>query len=203
MRNMIGCVECDLLISDPSLSFNQVARCPRCGHVLTTHREDYKERAFSFALAALVFLIISFNFPFLTLDSAGIENSMTLFQTVSLLSSYGAHIIALIIFLIVILLPLVMLVMTLAVAGSLLTQRFPKHLVAVARWLYQLNTWSMVDVFAIAVVVSLVKMITMAHIEFGVAFWSYLAFAVTFILAISNLDRRTVWTEIELQRSAA
>ena len=105
MGETIGCLECDLLIDKPSLAINQVARCPRCKHVLTVCRADYTHRAFSFALAGLIFLVISFRFPFLALDSHGIQNSMTLFETVSLLSSYGANIIALIVFLIMILVP--------------------------------------------------------------------------------------------------
>ena len=197
MGNRIGCLECDLLIDEPSLTVNQVARCPRCKHVLTICRADYTQRAFSFGLAGLIFLLISFRFPFLALSSHGIENSMTLFETVSLLSSYGANIIALIVFLIVILLPSIMLVMILGVSAALSLRRFPKSMVSVTRWLYHISAWSMVDVFAIAVIVSLVKMLSMAHIEFGIAFWSYLAFAALFLLASSSLDKRTVWADIE------
>lgn len=203
MGNRIGCLECDLLIDEPSLAVNQVARCPRCKHVLTICRADYTQRAFSFGLAGLVFLVIALRFPFLTLDSHGIQNSMTLFQTVLLLSSYGANIIAMIVFLIVIFLPSVMLVMILAVSGSLSLRRFPKPMVIVTRWLYHVSAWSMVDVFAIAVIVSLVKMLSMAHIEFGIAFWSYLAFAALFLLASSSLDRRAVWADIEALRASA
>jgi paraquat-inducible protein A len=203
MGNRIGCPECDLLIDEPALAVNQVARCPRCKHVLTVRRGDYLQRAFSFGLAGLIFLAISFSFPFLALDSHGIQNSMTLFETVSLLSSYGANIIAILVFLIVILLPSVMLVMILAVSGSLSLRRFPAPMVVITRWLYHLGAWSMVDVFAIAVIVSLVKMITMAHIEFGIAFWSYLAFAALFLLASSSLDRRTVWADIDVLRQPA
>ena len=203
MGETIGCLECDLLIDKPALAVNQVARCPRCKHVLTICRADYTHRAFSFGLAGLIFLVISFRFPFLALDSHGIQNSMTLFETVSLLSSYGANIIALIVFLIVILLPSIMLVMILGISAALSLRRFPKPMVTVTRWLYHVGAWSMVDVFAIAVIVSLVKMLSMAHIEFGIAFWSYLAFAALFLLASSSLDRRTVWADIESLRRPA
>ena len=203
MVETIGCMECDLLIDKPALAVDQIARCPRCKHVLTICRADYQQRAFSFGLAGLIFLVISLRFPFLALDSHGIQNTMTLFETVSLLSSYGANIIALIVFLIVILLPSVMLVMILGVSAALSMRRFPKSMVTATRWLYHFGAWSMVDVFAIAVIVSLVKMISMAHIEFGIAFWSYLAFAALFLLASSSLDRRTVWADIESLRRPA
>jgi len=196
----MGCLECDLLIDEPSLAVNQVARCPRCKNVLTICRANYTQRAFSYGLAGLIFLTISFSFPFLKLDSHGIQNTMTLFETVSLLSSYGANIIAVIVFVIVILLPSVMLAMILAVSGSLMLRRAPDQMVVITRWLYHISAWSMVEVFTIAVIVSLVKMLSMAHIEFGLAFWSYLVFAVLFLLAFSSLDRRTVWSDIDSLR---
>jgi paraquat-inducible protein A len=203
MRELIGCPECDLLIEEPALVDNQVARCPRCDHVLATYVADYTRRAFSFGLAGLVFLVISFSFPFLALDSLGIQNSMTLFETVSLLSGYGANVIAFIVFLIVIFIPTLMLAMILAVSGLLALRWFPKPMVVVTCWLYRISVWSMIDVFAIAVIVSLVKIITMAKVEFGLAFWGYLAFVGLFLLAFSSLDRRTVWADIEsLRRSA-
>lgn len=200
MRNRIGCLECDLLIEEPSLEVNQVARCPRCRHVLTIRREDYLQRAFAFGLAGLICLAISFSYPFLAMDSYGIRNSMTLFETVSLLSSYGANVIAAIVFLVVILLPALMLAMILAVSGFLALRRFPGPMVAVTRWLFHISAWSMVDVFAIAVIVSLVKMVSMAHIDLGIAFWSYLLFVAMFLVAFVSLDKHTVWDDIESLR---
>jgi paraquat-inducible protein A len=203
ISNIVGCPECDLLIDQPTLTPGQSSQCPRCKHVLSICREDYSQRAFSYALAALIFLTISLRFPFLALDSHGIENSMTLFQTVSLLADYGANTIAIIVFLIVILIPTFMLVLILIISASLSLRTFPQALIAVTRWLYRTSAWTMVDVFSIAVIVSLVKMLSMAHIEFGIAFWSYLVFAGLFLLALASLDRRTVWADISALRKLA
>ena len=65
------------------------------------------------------------------------------------------------------------------------------------RWLFHLNAWSMVEVFAIGVIVSLVKLAAMAKVTLGPSFWAYLAFTVLFLLAFSAMDRLTVWRDIE------
>ena len=127
---------------------------------------------------------------------------MTLFETVSLLYSYGANIIALIVFLVVIVLPAVMLAMILAVSAFLSLRRFPEPMLIVTRWLFNFSAWSMVDVFAIAVIVSLVKMMSMAHIELGLGFWSYLVFVALFLLSFSSFDKHTVWADIESLRDS-
>jgi paraquat-inducible protein A len=60
-----------------------------------------------------------------------------------------------------------------------------------------LSPWSMVEVFVIGVLVSLVKIAAMATVILGVSFWAYVGFAVCFTATLSNLDRLQMWREIE------
>jgi paraquat-inducible protein A len=75
--------------------------------------------------------------------------------------------------------------------------RFHRWLLAPTRWLFHLNAWAMVEVFAIGVIISLVKLAAMAKVSLGPSFWAYLAFTVLFLLAFSAMDRLTVWRDIE------
>jgi paraquat-inducible protein A len=160
--------------------------------VLTVSFREPFSRAFSFASASLIMLAIALAFPFLSISASGVTNSMTLIQTVSYLAEYG---------LFVILVPLVMLTLIGTLAVSLGANRFPEMLLPAARWLFHLNAWSMVEVFAIGVIVSLVKLAAMAKVSLGVSFWAYLAFTVLFLLAFSSMDRLTVWTAIDRIRT--
>lgn len=201
--NYAGCPECDLLVPRPALTPGQRAYCPRCGFLLTVCYADPVNRALSFAISALVFLAIAVAFPFLTINSSGVESSMTLFETVSLLSDYGANTVAVLIFVIVILAPAIMLAATVLLALSIFSGHFPDWMMFVTRWLFQLNAWAMVEVFSIAVIVSLVKIASMARVELGLAFWAYLAFTVLFLLTFSSLDRLTVWATVDRLRRTA
>jgi paraquat-inducible protein A len=169
--------------------------------VLTVSFREPFSRAFSFASASLIMLAIALAFPFLSISASGVTNSMTLIQTVSYLAEYGADGIAALVFLFVILVPLVMLTLIGTLAVSLGANRFPEMLLPAARWLFHLNAWSMVEVFAIGVIVSLVKLAAMAKVSLGVSFWAYLAFTVLFLLAFSSMDRLTVWTAIDRIRT--
>ncbi|MGE0622886.1 MAG: paraquat-inducible protein A [Pseudomonadales bacterium] len=193
----IGCPECDLLAEMPELAPGERARCGRCGFVLSVRFEDPFGRAFAFALSGLIMLLIALSFPFLSITASGVSNSMTLLQTVSYLADYGAEGISVLVLVFVILVPLVMLLLIAVLALSLRGGRFHPLLLAPARWLFHLNAWAMVEVFAIGVIVSLVKLAAMAHVELGLAFWAYLAFSGLFLLAFSSMDRLTVWRVIE------
>ena len=59
----------------------------------------------------------------------------------------------------------------------------------------------LVEVFVIGVLVSLVKIGAMAKVVMGVSFFSYVAFALCFTAALSNLDRVQIWREIQAATS--
>ena len=193
----IGCPECDLLGQVGSLNPGERAVCARCGCVLTVCFEDPYARAWSFSVAALIVLAIAFSFPFLSISAAGVTNSMTLVQTVLYLAQYGADLIAFLLAVFVILVPLLMLLFMVLLATALRAGRFHPLLMAPTRWLFHLNAWSMVEVFAIGVIVSLVKLAAMAKVALGPSFWAYLGFTVLFLLAFSAMDRLSVWRDIE------
>ncbi len=193
----VGCPECDLLCEVGPLRPGERAVCARCGCVLSVCFEDPYARAWSYSVAALIVLVIAFSFPFLSISAAGVTNSMTLVQTVLYLAQYGADLIALLVSVFVILVPLVMLIFMVVLATALRADRFHPLLLAPTRWLFHLNAWSMVEVFAIGVIVSLVKLAAMAKVTLGPSFWAYLAFTVLFLFAFSAMDRLAVWRDIE------
>ncbi|HEY5645667.1 MAG TPA: paraquat-inducible protein A [Pseudomonadales bacterium] len=200
--DLIGCPECDLLGEIPTLAPGERARCSRCGFVLSVSYADPFGRAFALGLSALIMLLVAMSFPFLSITASGVSNSMTLLETVSYLAEYGAEAISILVLFFVVLVPMIMLVLIVLLSLSLRAGRFSPVLRPPARWLFHLNAWAMVEVFAIGVIVSLVKLAAMAHVELGLSFWAYLAFSVLFLLAFSSMDRLTVWTTVERVRGS-
>jgi paraquat-inducible protein A len=194
--NNLGCPECDLLITHRELTPGERATCPRCGFVLSVCYADPEIRALSFAIAAVVFLAIALSYPFLTINSSGVESSVTLLHVVWYLADYGANTVAALVFMIIVLMPAFTLSTIILLASMLLRERYPNWMLPVTRWLFHSNTWAMVEVFSIGVIVSLVKINSMAKVDIGLSFWAYLAFTVMFLLAGSSLDRLNVWSTI-------
>ena len=75
--------------------------------------------------------------------------------------------------------------------------RYHPWLVTAARTVFLARNWAMVEVFIIGVIVSLVKIASMATVTLGLSFWAYAAFSVCFTLTISHLDRYQCWQRIE------
>ena len=55
----------------------------------------------------------------------------------------------------------------------------------------------MVEVFVIGVIVSLVKLASLATVVLGISFWAYVGFSICLTAAMTSLDRAYVWDEIE------
>jgi len=193
----LACVECDLLQTLDELAPGDRASCPRCGHLLSSRAADGLTRSMAFALAASVLLLMANAFPFLSLEASGLESVMTLPRAALELARDGYGPMAAMIVAFILVAPGLMILAVISLALPLLRGRDAPWLVPAARMLFWLTPWSMVEVFVIGVIVSLIKIAHMADVHLGVSFWSYLGFALCFTFAMANLDRLEVWNEIE------
>ena len=144
-----------------------------------------------------MFLVAALAFPFLSMNAAGLENVMTLPQSALELYRNGMELLALLGLGFILVVPALMLGAMLALLAPLVRGWNAAWLVGTGRFLFALAPWSMAEVFVIGVIVSLVKLASMADIVLGISFWSYAAFSVCFTAALSSLDRVYLWDAIE------
>lgn len=197
MQNTIACASCDLLFDVSDLPDGGTAICSRCGSFLTRREDDAFQRISLYSASALIMLLLSCAFPFMQFKQAGIENTMTLPQTVAELWTNGRPWLASIVAAFIIVVPGLIMLMTQTLAILINRGRYSRYLVRLAGLVFQLKTWSMAEVFFIGVLVSLVKIMHMATVVLGVSFWSYAAFTVFFVMTLTHLDRYQGWQRIE------
>lgn len=175
----------------------QRAHCPRCSRVLTAPKKNAESRALALALCAGILLVLANSFPFIQLESNGIERVMTLPRTVLELMDGGNPTLAVLVSGPIVGVPLVMIGAMIALLLLLRRGRDSRALVPISRLLFALHPWNMGEVFLIGVLVSLVKLTDMAVVETGFAFWAYAGFVIAFVAALSHLDRFQIWRGIE------
>jgi paraquat-inducible protein A len=197
----VGCIQCDLPIDVGALAPGERANCPRCGNFLSSCVADGFARSLALAASSLLLLFMANAFPFLSLEASGLEKVMTLPRTAFELHYDGYTLLAVLVIALIIVIPALMLTTVIALVVPLLNGRSAPWLVPSGRALSLLGPWSMVEVFAIGVIVSLVKIVHLAHVSIGLAFWAYLAFGVCFTATMASLDRLTLWRAIERVRA--
>lgn len=197
MRGEIACHSCDLLTNVAALKSGESAFCPRCGCFLTRCRDDAYDRVLAFASAGLMFLVFANSYPFLSFSSNGLESIITLRQTPAALWANGMPEVGALVAAFIIIIPAAVLLMMLALCISLSQDRYHPWLIPLAKGIFLGQNWSMVEVFIIGVIVSLVKIAAMATVVIGISFWAYAAFTICFTLAVASLDRYQCWEDIE------
>ena len=200
MKHTTACYECDLYLELPALREGEKAICPRCGHIISVLGWNALNRVLAYALAALVFLVAANAFPFLAFRSQGQEQAMTLLQSVTALYAEGYALLAVLILFLIILIPALLLVGVVYLCLPLKFGRCTLGAFPVCKWLFVLTRWSMVEVFLIGVLVSLIKIADMAQVILGISFWAYIAFSVVLTAMLANLDRHQLWDWLEEAR---
>ena len=88
-ENVTACEECDFVNSIPPLKSGERFRCQHCGHVLVSVHRQVAARIMVAGLSSLLMLVLAMSFPFLGFSTNGIERTVTLFHTLSVLLSQG------------------------------------------------------------------------------------------------------------------
>jgi len=182
-HSLIACHECDLLQRQVDVALGDSAVCARCGAVLYTHRRNTVDRTMALMLAAAVLFAIGNAFPVVSMEIQGQRSNAMVWE--------GAWRLPFVF-------PLVQIVGSLAILIPLRLGLTPRYLVPAFRMVEEAKPWSMVEVFMLGVLVSLVKLAHMATVIPGIGMWAFFALIVTLAWASSALDPHEVWERLEV-----
>lgn len=154
---------------------------------------------------AIMFLVTNL-FPIATLSTQGIAVSTTLFGSVQMLAEQGRPVVAVLMFVTTILVPALELSALLYMLLPLRFGRVPSGLSTAFRMLLAAHPWSMLEVFLLGLLVTLVKLSELATIVPGIAFWSFCGVIVLFSWLSASFSTRDLWRwaeEVEHARGQA
>ncbi len=197
---LIACHECDLLQYSIALPDDTVAKCPRCEGVLYRHRRNSTDRTLALAIAGLLLFVVANSYPFLAFRMQGKMVQTTLASGVLDLHDQGMTALAILVLVTSILAPFAELVGLLWVLAPLRMRRRAWGAISVFRFLRRIQVWSMMEVFMLGVLVSLVKLADMAEIVPGLALWSFALLIVVLAAASASMDARDIWRRLETPR---
>ncbi|MFH1981404.1 MAG: paraquat-inducible protein A [Pseudomonadota bacterium] len=197
MQPFIACHECDLLQKIRPLPAGSVAICPRCGAVIRRHKKNGVERALAYTIAGIVLFSVANAFPLMSFKFQGQLRETTLITGIVELYRGGMVAVAVLVMLTTILVPLLHLLGMLYVLLPLRFDRLPRHLAPVFRIVRGSQSWSMMEVFMLGILVSLVKLAKMAEIVPGLALFALFALIVVIAAGTSSLDPHRIWERMD------
>jgi len=196
-ENVTTCEECDHVNSVPPLKGGDRFRCQHCGHILISVHKHASARILGVGLSSLLMLALAMSFSFLGFSSNGIDRTVTLFQTLSVLLGLGHLVLGAIISLALFVFPIVYLFSVLFLIWSF----HNKHVLKSAqrycvRWIIVLQPWLMVDVFLVGILVALVKVNSLADISLELSFWAFCGYVLLLLKTVTLIDKRWLWNKV-------
>lgn len=202
-EQLMACEECGLVSSIPLLNPGESARCPCCSHILTKSTKFPYQTGIALSISCLIMLALSLSFPFMSFSVKGMRQEIFLLQTAQVLSENQNSLLGILLFLSVVVLPLfyILTILFLYIKANLFSAGTVsdvdnKIYIILAKLFFYIQPWIMVDVFFIGVLVSLIKISSLADISMGSSFWAFCVYSLLLIKIVSDVDRYWLWDNL-------
>ncbi|WP_455286599.1 paraquat-inducible protein A [Cupriavidus necator] len=199
-RGLLSCHTCDRL-SPMTL---EAEPCPRCGTVLHHRKPASLARAWAFLLAAYLLYIPANLLPIMVTQSIFGTQRDTIMSGVIYLWLSGSFMLAIVVLIASIVVPLLkMMILTLLLLsvrrGSTWRIREQTRLYTLVE---VIGRWSMLDIFVVALLASLVRAGALATITPGAGALAFASVVVLTMLASLSFDPRLLWDALETPPSS-
>lgn len=186
--DIIDCHECAASIRLPVAPEPHKVLCPRCRNLLTAQRSNAIQKTAIFSLTALIFLLLSLPFEFISFTATGKTQSITIVSGLVILVDNNYLMLAILESFFILFAPALVLTAIFVLTLRILLNMQRSTNRRLAHFIFQLLPWCMAEIFLISVLVSLVKIITLADIAFGPAFFTFCGFVACSTLTFIYLD---------------
>ncbi|WP_158969656.1 paraquat-inducible protein A [Paraglaciecola sp. L3A3] len=197
----IYCHQCDYLVNVPPLRHKQAALCPRCRFNLTTYHDNAGQKIIALALCALIFLVAALSFKFLSFSANGQSQSIELLGSFIILVEQDYALLALIEAIFMLILPACILLSLLYLLIPIHFGYSPPKARLILNAIFKLLPWAMAEVFLIGVLISLIKIMSIADIDIGLSFYAYVLFIIFMTICLLYVDKYQLKQMINLSEN--
>ena len=192
-RGLAACHTCGMV------SPVAAGRCPRCGSHLHLRKPHSIQRTVALMVAAAVLYIPSHLLPVMTVVQFGDVSQNTIIIGMKTFWDEGAYPIAIVIFTASILIPFLKIasLIWLCAAATGRVRPSPSMLGKLYWFTELLGRWSMVDIFVVGIVVSLMQMGNYMTVTPGPGALAFAGVVVLTMLAAMSFEPRLLWDQLD------
>ena len=192
--NIIACHECDHLHYYEPIPVGARANCQYCGNLLYRHIPNSIDRSLALYIAALILFIIANSFPFLSLELGGREVGNILASSGWAMYQMGMGELGLLIFFTSILFPFLVISGMLYLLTPLRFGYIAPYTGQIYRMINALLPWSLVGVFMLGILISIVKLQDLANVIIGPSMIALAFLLIIYTAARANFDPHVFWS---------
>lgn len=173
--------------------------CPRCNNRLHKRIPNSLQKTTALIIAAIVLYIPANIYPIMMYEELGINYDSTIVGGVVELAENGLWVIATIVFVASVIVPIAKLVMLIYLVWSVRVKMTfgTKHRAMLYKVTVFIGRWSMVDVYVVTMLTTVVQFGVIGVVDPGAALLPFAAVVVLTMLAAENFDPRLIWDNAE------
>ncbi len=196
-QKLARCMHCGQISYLPDAHHDY--QCPRCHEPLSFRIPGSIHKTWALVITAAILYIPANTFPVMTVISFGRGHPDTIFSGIVYLVQAGMYPIAFLVFFASIIVPLFKLI---GLTILLLSIQFRwqinmRQATVMYRFIHFIGRWSMLDLFMISILVTLVNLGSIATIATGAGSTAFASVVVLTMLAAHTFDPRLIWDLLE------
>lgn len=193
MGRLVACETCGLVQRVRDVPNGSVIKCARCRFKIWHRLPDSRERTLALSIAAGVLYWPSNLYPIVTAEYQGHILHTTIFQGIQSLWQQGQYFIGGLVFCTSLLTPALKIIGLVFITLTLDWKRWQRGRAWVFKIIRIIDPWNMLEVFLLAICVSMVEIGEVATIQPGRGVFSFAAVVVLTLLATLSFDSRLLW----------
>ena len=193
---LIACEHCASVQRRSILRHGELAACERCGTVLWRYSGLTLNDWLALAVGSFIVFCIANAFPVASIEVYGAERSATLLDAIAITWQQRHWAVAIMTGTAGFLLPLLQLIALMWVLLPLARGRMPADMAQVCRLLGWLRPWSMVPVFLLGAIVSLVKLAGTVHVHLALGLPAF-GLLTVLLTIVGRLSPQALWRHAE------
>lgn len=192
--SLVICEYCDAVYNRTPLHRREKAHCQICGSVLYRNARADVDVMLALTLASAIMFLIANCYPIVEINMSGLSNQATLWDTLvfTLESNVGA--VAVLAAAAAFFFPLLQILLFAYVLIPLRAGRKPYAFIGAMHALREMQPWSMVEVFMLGAVVSVVKLTAVSSVSPQAGLWGF-AILTLLLTVLSSFDLHELWDQ--------
>jgi len=197
MDKLVACQTCGLVQEVDDVPKDSVIKCARCNFQIFHRRVNSRARTLAFSLAALILYFPSNFYPIITADYQGQHVQTTILQGIRSLFERQQYFIGSLMFCTSILTPVLKIIGLIIITLTLDCACWKRTRTWIFKVIRIIDPWNMLEVFLLAICVSMVELGEVATVHPGRGVFSFAACVVLTLLATLSFDSRLLWDSPE------
>ena len=191
---LISCKNCHKMYEKEN--YNDFV-CTRCNHVVQKRIKNSLQVSLALIICATLLYIPAMVYPMMEVTRLGVKIESTILEGVISFLDMESYFIAIVIFTASVVIPLIKLVGLLFIFISLKinVKMQNNKKILIFKFVEAIGKWSMIDIYVVALLASIVQLDEIFNIKGGIAATSFALMVILTMIAANRFDTRIIWDE--------